>query len=63
MKQFFVAHAFRQTVVVLFVYFIPIETVFLVFIFKEAVLIVDDFPKGFEISHRCVFLHVFRDTG
>ena len=63
MEKLLVRHVIRQPVAIAAIYFVPIESVFLLFVIMEAIFGVDDLPKSFEIPARSVVGYAFGNTG
>jgi hypothetical protein len=36
------------------IYSVPVETVFVLFVVEETIVLIDNLPKGFEVSLGCV---------
>ena len=54
-----VAHAY----LIFIIYMIPVKSVLMLFVGKEAVVLVDDFPKRLEVARRCVGAFLRIDAG
>ena len=63
LEELVVVHRSFRAYLIYIIYSVPVETIDLLFVVEEAVVLVDDAPQGLEVTLRRVFVLCHIDTG